>query len=107
FIKSGIHCIQTKEPLAHFRRAAHSSFRSSTYSPDLAPSDFHLFLKLKEFLGGKRFGSDDELEKAVTTWLVVAVGPDQLGLSGLDCTFIKHFTNLEIPFSFTASAKSN
>ncbi|GBM87836.1 hypothetical protein AVEN_27061-1 [Araneus ventricosus] len=36
---------------------------------DLAPSDFHLFLKLKEFLGGKRFGSDEELENAVTTWL--------------------------------------
>ncbi|GBL85047.1 hypothetical protein AVEN_221285-1 [Araneus ventricosus] len=39
------------------------------YIPDLAPSDFHLFLKLKEFLGGKRFGSDEELENAVTTWL--------------------------------------
>ncbi|GBM70850.1 hypothetical protein AVEN_126761-1 [Araneus ventricosus] len=39
------------------------------YTPDLAPSDFHLFLKLKEFLGGKRFGSDEELENAVTTWL--------------------------------------
>ncbi|GBN02521.1 hypothetical protein AVEN_31191-1 [Araneus ventricosus] len=39
------------------------------YRPDLAPSDFHLFLKLKEFLGGKRFGSDEELENAVTTWL--------------------------------------
>ncbi|GBN43021.1 hypothetical protein AVEN_14035-1 [Araneus ventricosus] len=38
-------------------------------SPDLDPSDFHLFLKLKEFLGGKRFGSDEELENAVTTWL--------------------------------------
>ncbi|GBN44354.1 Histone-lysine N-methyltransferase SETMAR [Araneus ventricosus] len=39
------------------------------YSPDLAPSDFHLFLKLKVFLRGKRFGSDEELENAVTTWL--------------------------------------
>ncbi|GBN76050.1 hypothetical protein AVEN_55394-1 [Araneus ventricosus] len=35
----------------------------------IAPSDFHLFLKLKEFLGGKRFGSDEELENAVTIWL--------------------------------------
>ncbi|GBN17666.1 hypothetical protein AVEN_275736-1 [Araneus ventricosus] len=26
-------------------------------------------LVLKEFLGGKRFGSDEELENAVTTWL--------------------------------------
>ncbi|GBM73245.1 hypothetical protein AVEN_195738-1, partial [Araneus ventricosus] len=39
------------------------------YSPDLSPSDFYLFLKLREFLGGKRFGSDEELENAVTTWV--------------------------------------
>ncbi|GBO16120.1 hypothetical protein AVEN_148623-1, partial [Araneus ventricosus] len=39
------------------------------YSPDLASSDSHLFLKLKEFLGDKRFGSDEELENVVTTWL--------------------------------------
>ncbi|GBO17806.1 hypothetical protein AVEN_152303-1 [Araneus ventricosus] len=46
-----------------------SSPYSPPYSPDLAPSDFHLLLKLKEFLGGKRFRSDEELENAVITWL--------------------------------------
>ncbi|GBO16476.1 hypothetical protein AVEN_166828-1 [Araneus ventricosus] len=57
FVKPGGHCIQIK-------------YRSRiSYSPDLAPSDFHLFLKREEFLGGKRFGSDEELENAVTTWL--------------------------------------
>ncbi|GBM24950.1 hypothetical protein AVEN_120118-1, partial [Araneus ventricosus] len=44
-------------------------FDHPPYSPDLAPSDFHLFLKLEEFLSDKRFGSDEELENAVTTWL--------------------------------------
>ncbi|GBO18163.1 hypothetical protein AVEN_160881-1 [Araneus ventricosus] len=34
----------------------------SPYIPDLAPSDFHLFLNLKELLGVKRFGSGEELE---------------------------------------------
>ncbi|KAJ4440724.1 hypothetical protein ANN_08872 [Periplaneta americana] len=29
------------------------------YSPDLALSDFHLFLHLKKFLGGQRFDGDD------------------------------------------------
>ncbi|KAJ4436850.1 hypothetical protein ANN_16982 [Periplaneta americana] len=29
------------------------------YSPDLVPSDFHLFLHLKKFLGGQRFDGDD------------------------------------------------
>lgn len=38
------------------------------YSPDLAPSDFHLFPKLKDFLGGSHYGSDDELKEAVSDW---------------------------------------
>ncbi|KAJ4425723.1 hypothetical protein ANN_27919 [Periplaneta americana] len=44
-------------------------FDHPPYSPDLAPSDFHLFTKLKDFLGGTRFGSDEELKKTVKTWL--------------------------------------
>jgi len=35
------------------------------YSPDLTPSDFHLFLHLKKFLGGKRFDDDEDLNDAV------------------------------------------
>jgi hypothetical protein len=31
----------------------------------LAPSDFHLFPKLKVFLGGRRFKSDEEVKDAV------------------------------------------
>jgi histone-lysine N-methyltransferase SETMAR len=33
-------------------------FEHPAYSPDLTPSDFHLFPKLKEFLGGRRFKRD-------------------------------------------------
>ena len=39
------------------------------YSPDLAPSDFHLFLHLKKLPGGKRFDDDDGLKDAVQKWL--------------------------------------
>ncbi|KAJ4451980.1 hypothetical protein ANN_03464 [Periplaneta americana] len=39
------------------------------YSPDLAPSDFHLFGPLKKFLGGQRFGSDEEVKSVVRRWL--------------------------------------
>jgi len=35
------------------------------YSPDLAPSDFHLFLHLKSFLVGRRF--HDEVKEVVDT----------------------------------------
>jgi len=31
-------------------------------SPDMAPSDVHLFGQLKEALGGEIFGTDDEIE---------------------------------------------
>jgi hypothetical protein len=37
------------------------------YSPDLGPGDFHVFLHLKTFLGGRRF-DDDEVKEAVNTW---------------------------------------
>lgn len=35
------------------------------YSPDLAPSDFHFFRKLKIFLAGQRFSSNQEAIAAV------------------------------------------
>ena len=38
------------------------------YSPDLAPSDFHLFLHLKQYLAGKKFDDDDEVKEEVMTW---------------------------------------
>jgi len=35
------------------------------YSPDLAPSDYHLFGPLKKALRGRRFTSDQEMKIAV------------------------------------------
>ena len=46
-----------------------NKWTSPPYSPDLAPSDVHLFLHLKKFLGGKRFDDDDDLKDAVPKWL--------------------------------------
>jgi histone-lysine N-methyltransferase SETMAR len=39
------------------------------YSPDLAPSDFHLFLHLKKFLAGQHFNNDEDVKRAVQKWL--------------------------------------
>ena len=39
------------------------------YSPDLAPSDYHLFLGLKRQLKGHHFSSDAEVIAAMDTWL--------------------------------------
>ena len=39
------------------------------YSPDLAPSEFHLFPKLKEHLSGMRFNNNDEVKDMVQRFL--------------------------------------
>ena len=39
------------------------------YSPDLAPSDFHVFGPLKDVLSGTQFRDDDEVWSAVHEWL--------------------------------------
>jgi len=39
------------------------------YSPDLAPSDYHLFSGLKKQLKGRHFSSDAEVIAAAETWL--------------------------------------
>ena len=39
------------------------------YSPDLAPSDFHMFGPLKDYLRGQRFEDDDAVKSAVKAWI--------------------------------------
>ena len=39
------------------------------YSPDLAPSDYHLFGPLKEGLRGKHYANNDAVKAAVRKWL--------------------------------------
>jgi hypothetical protein len=38
------------------------------YSPNLAPSGFHLFLHVKKHLAGIKFDDDDEVQEEVMTW---------------------------------------
>ncbi|UYV74828.1 hypothetical protein LAZ67_12001161 [Cordylochernes scorpioides] len=44
-------------------------FTHPPYSPELAPSDFHLFPALKWHLGGKHFANDDEVQAEENHWL--------------------------------------
>ena len=39
------------------------------YSPDLEPSDYHLFGPMKQGLRGNRYGSANEVKIAVLNWL--------------------------------------
>jgi histone-lysine N-methyltransferase SETMAR len=52
------------------------------YSPDLAPSDFHLFSKMKEPLRGKSYGSLSALASAINQW--VKVTPTQFFADGIE-----------------------
>ena len=44
-------------------------FDHPSYSPDLAPSDYHLFTKMKVWLGTQRFHTNEELMDGVNNWL--------------------------------------
>lgn len=44
-------------------------FPHPPYSPDLAPSDFHLFPRMKTWLATQSFDDDEELRVRVTKWL--------------------------------------
>jgi histone-lysine N-methyltransferase SETMAR len=46
-------------------------FDHPPYSPDLAPSDFHVFLHLKTFLGGWQFYDKNEVKEVVNTWFAL------------------------------------
>ena len=39
------------------------------YSPDLSPTDYKAFRSLQNFLAGKEFHNDDEVQEAVGTWI--------------------------------------
>ncbi|GFR70408.1 histone-lysine N-methyltransferase SETMAR [Elysia marginata] len=40
----------------------------ASYSPDLAPTDFYLFPKLREHLRGNHYESDEDVQAAVRHW---------------------------------------
>ncbi|UYV66480.1 hypothetical protein LAZ67_4001837 [Cordylochernes scorpioides] len=44
-------------------------FTHPPYSPELAPSEFHLYPALKWHLGGKHFANDDEVQAEANHWL--------------------------------------
>lgn len=54
--KSHFYCVQIFE-LIWLRN------HQPSYLSNLAPSDFHLFTKLKTFLGGKHYSNDDEVKQ--------------------------------------------
>jgi histone-lysine N-methyltransferase SETMAR len=53
------HAVATQDLFATF---GWQQFDHPRYSPDLALNDFHVFLHLKTFLGGRRFHDNNEVK---------------------------------------------
>jgi len=66
-------CPHTAAAMQNLITFGWKQFDHPHYSPDLAPSDFHLFLHLKSFLAGRRLHDDNEVKEAVTTCLALQV----------------------------------
>ena len=60
---------QTQSRPHHFIYVGTNGPPPPPYSPDMVPSDYHLFLHLKKFLGCKQFDNDNGLKDAVQKWL--------------------------------------
>jgi transposase len=66
-------------------------FEHPPYSPDLTPSDYHLFLHLKKWLSSQSMRSEQATEYVVQDWLNVLVvtffnaGIQKLGLQYEQC----------------------
>ncbi|GBM21097.1 Mariner Mos1 transposase [Araneus ventricosus] len=56
----------TRDTIANF---GWSVLQHPPYSPDLAPSDFHLFGSLKQHLGVEHFADDDDVQHEVLLWM--------------------------------------
>ena len=54
---------------AAIQKAGFVELNPCAYSPDLAPSDYYLFLNLKTFLHWKNFSCDDETIDTVEDYL--------------------------------------
>jgi len=59
----------SSEELVAIRNSGFELLHHSPYSPDLAPSDYYLFPKLKEFKKGSKFADDEDVISMANGWL--------------------------------------
>ena len=57
--------------MATIRESKFELLSHPPYSPDLAPSDYHVFRSLKDSLRGQRFGCDEEVVYVINDWFKV------------------------------------
>ena len=62
FLQDNARVHTAKVSMAKLHELKSKSLLHPAYSPDLAPSDFHLFGPLKDHLRDRRFGGESELK---------------------------------------------
>ena len=67
---SGHRALATQNKMAYL---GFQCLDNQPYSPDLSPSDYHLFPGLKKQLEGRYFSSDTEIIAAAETWLEIQI----------------------------------
>jgi len=73
-LKASFSCTTTRGPIPRLAQMFYSNsstgrFSTTPYSPDLAPSDYHLFTKMKVWLATRCFHANEELMDGVNNWL--------------------------------------
>lgn len=75
-LTKGVRLLQDNAPVhsSHFapmvaRSYGYGILPRLPYSPDLAPSDFHLIPSMRSFTEGKRFQDEEALSSEVASWL--------------------------------------
>src|ERR1043166_3000237 len=67
--KIGILCTKpTPDFSLYLRIFGWETLQHPPYSPDLAPSDYHVFGPMKKALSGRRFRCDEEVQREVRRW---------------------------------------
>ncbi|GBL99394.1 Histone-lysine N-methyltransferase SETMAR [Araneus ventricosus] len=69
FLDDNARPLTARDTKEHIRRMEWERLDHPAYSPDLAPSDFHLFPALKLELSGRHFRSNEEVHLAVKNFL--------------------------------------
>ncbi len=62
---------QSKKITVNVASLSWSAFLHPAYSPGLESSDYHLFLKLKQFLENRRSANEEELNATVLKWFQI------------------------------------